>query len=297
MTSKTYSTDLHTGLQRLRAVLLTLTVLTVALSIPTVVSANDTKDDTSNANGGFLELGLVIDGQQAARHKLDPEESDDTSLGIGLVVNAGYRFGRVFFEATESGYTGLNAGITLAETDHWTFDLLLANIAGNVTIESDEPPEPTTEQERNEAILDRDSLFIAAGGRLTGHYGDNIIQLRLLSDWYDGNGEFGSVSVGRQWQIGNWNTQLSASARYLTSEFSDYQYGVDTDEQSERFTAYEAGSAWIPEIEAAARVPIYKDWVYSTRVRYRALPDSITDSPLINRSESISFSTGVYYVF
>lgn len=261
--------------------------------------ANDTKTDSSSrhANGGFFELGLVLNGGRSIWHQLDPEESDDFELGVGLEISAGYRYGRLFFEASENSFGGLNAGITLAESEHWDVDLLLANISGTVTIESDEPPTPVTELERNEAILDRDSLYIAAGGRLTGFFGNNLLQLRVLSDWYDGNGLLGSVRVGKQWQLGNWNAQTIAGVRYYSGKFSDYQYGVDADEQSVRFPAYKAGSAWIPEVEFGLSVPVRENWVYASKIRYTQFPDEVTDSPLINRDDAVYLSTGFHYVF
>ncbi|MFK7994265.1 MAG: MipA/OmpV family protein [Granulosicoccus sp.] len=262
-------------------------------------SSSDLNIDSQsrNENGGFFELGVVVEGGRFIRHRLDPDESDDISLGVGLDFSAGYRYGPLFVEATQSSFGGLNAGITIVENEHWELDFLLATISGNVTVESDEPPAPVTESERNKALVERDDLYIAAGARVTGYFDDNIVQLVLGSDWYEGSGVLGSLRAGRQWQLGNWNAQAIASVGYQSSEFNDYQYGIDVDEQSERFPAYSPGNAWIPRVEFGLSVPLKENWVYTSRIRYTQYPDSVADSPLVNRNEAFSLRTGIYYVF
>lgn len=248
-------------------------------------------------NGGFLELGVVLHANRTAREQPDITENGDIKLSAQFSISAGYRYKRVFVEATESGFDGLNLGITLLESDRWTLDMLLANIAGEVTIDSDEPPPPITEAELNQTILDRDSLFIAAGVRATGYFGDNIVQLRLVSDWYDGNGVLGSARLGQQWQLGNWKLQGIVGAKFFSQRFSNYVYGVSAAEQSVRFPEFRAASAVIPEGELALSIPISKDWVYVSRLGFRSFPDSVTDSPLEAGRHDSYFNAGFHYVF
>jgi hypothetical protein len=253
------------------------------------------EDPPRSENGGFLELGLSIEARRTAFATKVPDD-DNGELELGLYLSGGYRYERLFVEATESWFGGLNMGVTLLETEHWSFDFLAANIAGVLTLESDEP-QPVSEQERNSAILDRDSLFIAAGPRLTGYFGDNIVQLRVVSDWYDDNGVLGSLRFGRQWQLGNWNFQGIVGTRYYSEQFSDYLFGVDADEATNRFPEFQASSAFLPEVEVGASVPVSKDWVFSTRVRARQLPGDVQDSPLITAESEVFWNTSLYYVF
>lgn len=250
-----------------------------------------------HSNGGFLELGVGVEIKRTIRHALDPEESEDYALGLTLEFSAGYRFGRLFVEAKRGVLGGLNAGITLTESEHWDFDILLASISGNYTSSPDEPYVPVTESERNADIVNRDTFYVAAGGRLTGYFDDNIVQLRVLSDWHEYNGMLGSLRAGRQWQLGNWNAQALAGFRYHSAQFNDYQFGVDEAEQSARFPSYKAGSALIPEVELTVSVPVKKSWVYSSMLRYTQFPSSVTNSPLVNNNSAFSLSTGIYYVF
>jgi len=252
---------------------------------------------SAQENGGFLELGVVVVAERSAFARKDPAENGDGELGLELSLSGGYQYERLFIEATESWFGGLNLGVNLAHTDNWSVDLLLANIAGIISIDSDEPPPPATENERNNAILDRDSLFIAAGTRVTGYFDDNIVQLRLVSDWYEGNGIQGSLRAGRQWQLGNWNLQGLIGARYYSAQFNSYLYGVTATEASTRFPAYSADNAWIPELELGASYPINKDWIYTSRLRYKQLPGSITDSPIVAEDDEVVVQTGFHYVF
>jgi outer membrane protein len=256
-----------------------------------------TESGSTNKNGGFLELGVSAVFDRESRMRGCTENADESHLNRGLSISAGYRYKRVFIEASESGFDGLNMGVTLFENDRWNVDLLLANIAGNITVESDEPPPPTTETERSLAILDRDSIFIAAGTRVTGYFGDNIVQLRLVSDWYGNNGILGSARVGRRWQRGNWNVQAIAGLRYNSAEINNYTYGISSAEQSERFAQYTAGDAWIPELELSASLPVKENWLYSTRLRYRHYPSSVTNSPIMENDSDVILSTGIHYVF
>ena len=258
----------------------------------------DTDAGSKGKNGGFLEIGIAGKLKRNIEATLDSDPDDVTiSLDIGLSISAGYRYNRLFVEASESGFDGLNLGINILETDHWSVDALVANVNGSVTSDSDDPPPPVTENEKNRALLDRDSVVVAAGARLTGYFGDNIFQLRLVSDWYDNNGILGSARVGRRWQVGNWNLQAIAGVRYNSAEFNNYLFGVTSEEQSILFPQYTAAQAWIPEIELGASVPVKENWVYSTRLRYRAYPDSVTNSPLVAEDSDVILTSAIHYVF
>lgn len=270
----------------------------------TPVMAGDISNDIRSSEpaapskrGGFLEIGVAAAIEERIQRSLDPSEDGDLELSLRLSLSAGYRYERLFFEASESGFDGLNMGVVLYENDRWSFDLLLANVAGELTLESDEPDTPITEAERNKAIIERDSFYVAAGGRLTGYFGDTLVQLRLVSDWYGDNGLLGSARVGRNWQLGNWNIQAVAGMRYNSSKFNNYLYGVSAEEQSIRFPEYSTKRAWISEVELGASLPLKQNWVYSTRLRFRHYPDSVTDSPLVIDGDDVILTSAIHYVF
>jgi len=125
---------------------LVMTIISAVIS-PGLATANDITIDVNEQqprfiteNGGFLELGIGVGGGRRLLHQPNESASDDYELFIELLISAGYRYNRFFVEATESSFDGLNLGFTVLNTKHWTVDALFANIAGNVTVESDEPP-------------------------------------------------------------------------------------------------------------------------------------------------------------
>ncbi|MBX2881626.1 MAG: MipA/OmpV family protein [Granulosicoccus sp.] len=260
-------------------------------------------DSERNPEGGFLELGLAMTLRDNHILQPEPDDNEDVELEFEISVSAGYRFRNFFIEGTDQiegiddGFSGLNLGATLLETAHWDVDLLFANIAGTATVDSEDPPPPETEAQRNYAILNRDSLFVAAGPRLRGYFNDTIVQLRLVSDWYDDNGILASARVGRQWQLGNINLQAIAGARFFSDKFSNYIYGISESEQSERFPAYTATRSIIPEVELGLSKPLNRDWVLRSRMRIRQYPNSISDSPLAVSDRHIVITTGIHYVF
>ncbi len=286
----------------MRAVLAMLAVATLGQShsVWSAASASvqaPSEQESARENGGFLEVGLTVQLDRQALAQRNPDDDGDGDFSIGLMLSAGYQYDRYFVEATDSWFGGVNLGANLLQTPGVSVDLLLANIAGHISIESDEPPAPVTEQERNDAILDRDSLYIAAGTRITAYHGDSLLQLRLLSDWYDDNGLQGSARLGHRWQVGNWNFQGIVGARYYSSRFSNYLYGVTDEEASQRFPTYTTGNAWIPEVELGASYPLGRDWVYTSRLRFKQLPASVSDSPLVTDDQEVFLTTGIHYVF
>ncbi|MFK8075437.1 MAG: MipA/OmpV family protein [Granulosicoccus sp.] len=281
-----------------RILLLPLWILSAPLWAGDISSdVRSTEPTTLNKRGGFLEIGIAAAIEERIQRSLNPDQDGDLSLAVRLSLSAGYRYDRLFFEASESGFDGLNMGVVLWENDRWRFDALLANVAGNLTVESDEPPPPTTEAERNRAIIERDSFYVAAGGRLSGYFGNTLIQFRLVSDWYDDNGLLGSARVGRNWQLGNWNIQAVAGMRYNSSQFNNYLYGITSEEASERFPEFTTKHAWISEVELGASLPLKENWVYSSRLRFRHYPGSVTDSPLVIDGGDVILTTAIHYVF
>ncbi|MGQ7845846.1 MipA/OmpV family protein [Granulosicoccus sp. 3-233] len=286
--------------KRIVLAVLAMTTLGQAHPVWSAASARDRAPpapESARENGGFLELGLTAQIERHALAHKNPDDNGDGDFSLGVMVSAGYQHDRYFVEATDSWFGGLNLGVNLLQTPELSVDLLLANIAGHISIESDEPPAPVTEQERNDAILDRDSLFIAAGTRITAYRGDSLLQLRLLSDWYDDNGLQASARLGHRWQVGNWNFQGIVGARYYSSTFNNYLYGVTDAEASQRFPSHTTGHAWIPEVELGASYPLSRDWVYTSRLRFKQLPASVTDSPLVTDDQEIFLTTGIHYVF
>lgn len=249
-------------------------------------------------NGGFLELGITGTLESSIRRRSLSDDSIDLLSELDAALSAGYRYNNWFVEVSESPFAGLNLGKTLAGNEQWILDLLLANIDGEVNLENGEShTSPQSEEAKNAHLLNRETLYMAAGIRATLFSGNSLFQLRLVSDWLGSNGMSGSLRLGHQWQVSNWNIQAIVGARHYSDKFNNYLYGVSESEQSSLFPRYEAGIAWIPELEIGASKPVNQNWVYRMRLRWRTYPRSITDSPLVSEESDALLTAGFHFVF
>jgi len=88
-----------------RALLLYLWILSAPLWAGDISSdVRSTEPTTSNTRGGFLEIGIAAAIEERIQRSLDPSEDGDLNLAIRLSLSAGYRYDRLFFEASESGF-------------------------------------------------------------------------------------------------------------------------------------------------------------------------------------------------
>jgi len=279
-------------------------VALAVVNVPTTLAgdivdsvSNDEPESTSD-NGGFLEIGLATRFQQSARLRERANSDQDLELDLELDISAGYRYERLFFEASRGGFDGLNLGLTVWQNDRWVVDFLAANISGYISVESGDAATATTEAEKNEALLDRDTFYTAAGTRITRYLGNNTLaQFRLVSDWYRDNGIIGSLRFGQQWQLGNWSWSGFLGTRFNSRKINQYWYGVTPEEATSQFPAFSPRSAYLIEAELGTSYPIGRNLIFSSRMRYRRYPGEIVDSPLVDGNKDVIFTTSFNYVF
>ena len=280
-------------------------LLVIVCGLSSMAMAGDIVDSVGNdepepttENGGFLELGLVTRFRKDARIRERNERDDEIALNVGLDFSAGYRYERFFFEASRGGFDGLNLGLTIWQNDRWVIDFLAANIAGEISSDSDDTSEPVTEEERNTVLLERDTFYTAAGTRITRYLGNNTLaQFRLVADWYRDNGILGSLRIGQQWQLGNWSWNGFLGARFNSRKINQYWFGVSPDEATIRFPEFNARSAYLLEAELGTSYPVNRNLIFASRVRYRRYPGEITDSPLVDGNKDVIFTNSLNYVF
>ncbi len=270
----------------------------VVLAEDIVSAVNKGEPNPISENGGFFEIGIsAISGQSAFVH--DRRDTNKSAFsGLSLAISGGYRYKRAFIEAGRANIDGLNLGFSLWQNQQWSVDFLAANIAGRVTSDSDEDPPAVTEAEKNAEILDRDTLIIAAGVRATRYFDNNrIAQFRLASDYYENNGMQASLRFGQKWQLGNWSWTGLIGAKYTSRRINNYLVGITADEATVRFPEYVAKGSVALEFELDVRYPLTRKLVFASRFAYKAHPEEITDSPLVDEDSNFSFSSGITYVF
>jgi outer membrane protein len=89
----------------------------------------------------------------------------------------------------------------------------------------------------------------------------------------------------------------SAGLRYKSDNLVDYYYGVRTSEARAGRPAYEATEAVDPFVRLAVRRKLGGKWSLLGAVQYEWFDSEITDSPIVDRSNDVSFVAGLLYSF
>lgn len=267
------------------------------------VTASDIARDVRKANesplienGGYFELGIGAKALNQVSVQEDPKDDKDTVYGIGFALGGEYRFKGLFIEASEGSLDGINLGYTLWNNATWQADLIAASVDGSFRSDND-IEETDTEEQRNKKLIERDTLRIGAGVRVTGYLNDHIIQYRLVGDTFDGNGFETSLRFGRHWQYQNWNFHGIVGASYLSAKASRYLWGISEDDATEKFAAYTPSAGVTLQAEFGVTYPMSEHWVFRTTTRYIQFSDEKSDSPLYKDDHLSAIFATINYVF
>lgn len=242
--------------------------------------------DENSAPENFFEIGLGVGAGLGSSY------TDSDAKGAGLSINlAGSYNWKGFFidlygETSEEVVVGYNA----YNHDNWSFDVVLGATGNGITGSTDD---------RFEGINKREGSFLL-GGRATGYYGKNVIQLSLKHD-VSGRSQatIASALVGRNWQYRNWNFHGLVSLSLADKNLDDYFFGV-TEEEANRtnFEAYDGKASVKLNSSIGVTYPISENWVYRATV-YAGTDFGLNDSPLFAKKRAFYASIGnsISYVF
>lgn len=270
------------------------------LCVCPLVTADDiTRDLRQNttspnsADGGYFELGIGLG------YFVDPfikeDDCDSREICPALLIGGAYHFRNAFIEFADATFDGLNIGYTLAESPRWAIDLIVANIFGDIDGDLHESDDP--EEQKNLDLIYRSRLVVGSGARVTGYFGNTIVQLRWVTDLLDEHGTTSSLRVGRSWQYRNWNFHALLSADWFSSRMANYWVGVEQDEATTRFPVYTASSSAFFSGEVGVAYPLAEHWVARSYWRYSPLPSDISDSPLVDEDYASLLGVAVSYAF
>ncbi len=264
-------------------------------------SADFSTDVRSGANapvledGGYFEVGLFLSHLETSFEIYDESEG----FHVDLLLSGEYRYKSFFVEATQGSLDGLNLGFTLWSGDKWIVDLLVASAFGSIEVgEEKKDSSDLSEEERNEAILDRDTFFNGAGIRATAYWYDYIYQFRIVKDTHGGNGVITDLKVGRGWQYRNWNFHAIFNARSGSDRFAQYWFGIDEEEATERFpeTRIKSGIYYVAEV--GLTYPVSENWVFRSFYRHGIMHGNLQEeSPLVSGDYDSLFMSSISYVF
>ena len=243
---------------------------------------NNTQQAGSSEN--YFEIGLmhiVVDEPTFVDNK------SGSNTNISLLLNGSYSWNNLFIENYSESDHGVVVGYNAFNNGNWSFDLMVTTDLLKTNFEN----------------IGRylDALDLTVGGRLSGSWGNNILQFAVNQDATgDHNGTTASVLLGRSWQVRNWNFHGIIGAEYASAKVNDYYAGVSEETASRTsLDVYEAGGSLNFSSEVGVTYPITEDWVFRATARVATRPDEIIDSPRFPRLDSVATSlrTSLSYVF
>ena len=239
------------------------------------------REDESIDHGGYLEIGFT------AGYSGLPVVGAETNY-FNITLGGHYRFRRFFIDALVEGYNQFQLGLNLYSGPNWSVDLLGA--ASERGIDSNFSDELDT-------FIDRPPAF-NGGLRATTYSGEFIAQLEALQDISDTHNGFTLTGIfGRKWLVRNWNLHALVGARFQSGAVLDYQFGIDSDEATDRFPAYEADSGTTFVTEFGITYPINEYWVFRGTARWWEVPHSVFNSPFITGEDYLVATGSLTFVY
>lgn len=112
------------------------------------------------------------------------------------------------------------------------------------------------------------------------------------------NGFTGSVSYTYGLSLGDLEIDPSIGMVWTSSKYNDYFYGINNAEAERlEINPYRAGAGAAPFFALTAVYSITEHWGIFFDGQFRYLEHAVKDSPLVNRTNTYSAMTGIFYAF
>lgn len=239
------------------------------------------REDESVEFDGYLEIsGSYIYNKM-------PIPGADTQIGtIGLGGHLRYK--RFFIDAYAESYNQFQLGLNAYSGSSWSFDILAAVSEHGVDSELNR---------ELKLFTDRDAASLL-GARATGYLGSTIVQFEALQDISDvHNGSLITATLAKQWLFHNWNFHALVGARYESARSLDYQFGIDPDEATAVYPAYEAKSGTTFVSEAGLTYPLSENFIFTSTFRWWELPSAVVGSPFVTNDSYVTFTNTITFVY
>lgn len=140
----------------------------------------------------------------------------------------------------------------------------------------------------------------ALNGGLRGHYFSTFgeWQLALLQDVSNVHkGQLVALQYSRKWLWRDLQMRLRLGTDWKSAALLDYYYGVSKKDTTLTAYYFNGKAGWQSYISIIAQKPINKNWSWLAKMSYRRLPNSLTDSPLIEENNISNLFLGAAYRF
>lgn len=139
---------------------------------------------------------------------------------------------------------------------------------------------------------------VNVGSRIHYYFGDYEATFSLETDISSVHqGHKAELSLERLWKGNNWNVRLRPSVTWKSDNHVNYYYGVTSRDTDISALLYEAKGGFQPGVSLSYTRTISPQWYWVANASYRKLHDSMTKSPLVDKSNVASIFIGVGYRF
>ncbi|HEY0505367.1 MAG TPA: MipA/OmpV family protein [Lysobacter sp.] len=108
------------------------------------------------------------------------------------------------------------------------------------------------------------------------------LELDARGDVTDASGGYQlSLEYRHPFRIGEVAITPGVGANWLSKDMANYYYGTLDEEVARGVVDYKPGEALVPYATLGVFVPLGPRWMLSANAQYRALPDELQDSPLV----------------
>jgi len=259
----------------MKSLLLSLSILPVALTLSPLVWAND--------DGTTVSLGIGLSVAQS------PYAGANASIVPLPLLN--YESERLFFH-------GLSGGAHLLEGPGVGLDFILAGRMEGIDRNDFGRRELAKNGVDRDLLDDRDD-GLDAGFRATWKGAAGKLQAVAKGDISDAsNGYEVSFRFSHPLKFGSTEVEPGLALSYQSKQLVDYYFATSSAEVARGVPRYRPGSALVPSLGIGASRPLGGHWFLDGELTYQFLPDRIGDSPLVDADAgSLRVKVGLSWQF
>ncbi len=222
-------------------------------------------------------------------------------LGLGVVASDNAYAGRstqltpfplVEFEGERFFFRGITGGVHLLKSGGLALDAIVTTGFNNIDADDFGRAKLARRGIDRNDLQDR-KRSIEAGLAATWSSAAGRFRLEAKSD-ISGNSEGQEYAFNYAYPLhaGGFAIAPNVGATFLSAKVADYYYGIHGKEMRRGVPGYRPGGALVPEAGVTVSHAIGANWALMVSARYRALPDKISDSPLVDGDHGMSVFVG-----
>ena len=239
---------------------------------------------------------------------------DGDNIPLVILPDVAWYAEQAYFDNGELGYQWVNQAKYAFETflqldrERAFFSFLHpANILipteGFSPISPDKPDSSAEDIQTPQSNLSIDEIASrkwAITGGIRGHYflSNGEWQLTFLQDISTVHkGQQVGIEYSHRWLWHSFRLGLRIGSDWKSATLIDYYYGVSQRDTDLSEFYFKGQSGWQTYLSINAQKPINENWSWLANIGYRRLPNSLTNSPLIEQNNIRNLFLGVAYRF